>query len=147
MKTAWIVLGAAVVLVAPFAWASLEQGAAPAQAARSVSSSGVASPARVVARSMPQNLQVRQVTGPHGVVVQEYIGADGALFAMTWAGKQAIDARTLVAGYFPQAHVGTHAAHGLQLVLHSSVQPWGSEGVAYVPALMPLDFDPNTLAP
>ncbi|MGC8701566.1 MAG: DUF2844 domain-containing protein [Thiomonas sp.] len=79
---------------------------------------------------------------------EEYIGADGRLFAITWAGPQPVSAETVVTRFFPQVHIGEpHTAHGMQVVVRSVRQPWGAEGVAYVPSLMPMDFDPNGLAP
>ena len=147
MKSAWIVLGAAAVVVAaPIAWASLERHAAPPPAAIA-EAAATASPAIVVARSLPSHVQVREAKGPDGIALQEYLDADGSLFAITWAGKQRVDARALATGYFAQAQPEPDAAQGLKLVLRSSARPWGDEGVAYVPAMMPLDFDPNSLAP
>jgi len=147
MKNRWVVLGAVVTLTAPLAWASLGQRA-------SLTTSTVArlqaprTTARVVARSMPSDVQIRSSSGPRGIPVQEYIGPDGRLFAITWAGPQAVSAETVVTRFFPQVHGDEpRAAHGMQAVVRSVRQPWGNEGVAYVPSLMPMDFDPNGLAP
>ena len=147
MKNRWIILGAVVTLSAPFAWASLGQVSPtpPSQAARP---SMPTASAKIVARSMPDNLQIRAATGPQGIPVQEYIGADGSLFAITWAGPQRVQAQDMVRHFFPQASdENAHVAHGLQAVVRSAQQSWGNEGVAYLPALMPMDFDPNGLAP
>ncbi|MDD5001570.1 MULTISPECIES: DUF2844 domain-containing protein [unclassified Thiomonas] len=107
-----------------------------------------AATAQIVSRSLPDNLQIRAATGPQGIPVQEYIGADGSLFAITWAGPQRVQAQDMVRHFFPQASAeNAHVAHGLQAVVRSARQSWGNEGVAYLPALMPMDFDPNGLAP
>ncbi len=143
MKSAWIVFGAAVV-AAPLAWASLNRHAAPAVAE---ATAAAAAPAVVVARSLPGQVQVRTTSGPDGAAVQEYFAADGALFAITWTAGRRVDASALAAHYFPQARPDPAVSQDLRLVLRTSAQPWGEEGVAYVPALMPLDFDPDSLAP
>lgn len=147
MKNRWIVLGAVVALSAPIAWASLVQthSSQPDAPTRLMIP---AATAQIVSRSLPDNLQIRAATGPQGIPVQEYIGADGSLFAITWAGPQRVQAQDMVRHFFPQASdENAHVAHGLQAVVRSAQQSWGNEGVAYLPALMPMDFDPNGLAP
>ena len=147
MKNRWIVLGAVVSLAAPLAWASLGQKPSPTTSAV-VGLQAPTTTARVVARSVPNDVQIHSSAGPYGIPVQEYIGADGRLFAITWAGPQPVSAETVVTRFFPQVHIGEpHTAHGVQVVVRSVRQPWGAEGVAYVPSLMPMDFDPNGLAP
>lgn len=147
MKNRWILLGAVVTLSAPFAWASLGQ-VNPTSSPQAARSGMPTASAQIVARSMPDNLQIRAAKGPDGMLVQEYIGADGSLFAITWAGPQRVPAQAVVQHFFPHASAGNgHAAHELQAVVRSARRPWGNEGVAYLPALMPMDFDPNTLAP
>jgi hypothetical protein len=147
MQNRWIVLGAVVALTAPIAWANLGQDK-PAPISTDASSARPATAARVVARSMPSDVKIRSVAGPQGIPVQEYIGADGSLFAITWAGPQRVDAQGVVAHFFPQVDTeGNLASRGVHAVVRSSRQPWGNVGVAYVPSLMPMDFDPNGLAP
>lgn len=147
MKNRWIILGAVVTLSAPFAWASLGQ-VSPTSPSKAARPSMPTASAKIVARSMPDNLQIRAAKGPDGMPVQEYIGADGSLFAITWAGPQRVQAQVMVQHFFPHASADNgHAAHELQAVVRSARQSWGNEGVAYLPALMPMDFDPNTLAP
>ena len=147
MKNRWIILAAAVAMSAPFAWASLSRVNTPPSSQVARPSMPTAS-TRIVARSMPDSLQIRDAKGPDGMPVQEYIGADGSLFAITWAGPQRVSAQDVVTHFFPHASADNgHSAHELQAVVRSANQPWGNEGVAYLPALMPMDFDPNTLAP
>lgn len=147
MQNRWIVLGVVVALTAPIAWANLGQDQS-APTSTDASSARPATAARVVARSMPSDVQIRSVAGPQGIPVQEYIGADGSLFAIAWAGPQRVEAQALVAHFFPQVDTaGHHAVRGVHAVVRSSHQPWGNVGVAYVPSLMPMDFDPNGLAP
>ncbi len=143
MKSVWTVVTAVAVLSAPIAWASLNR-AAPTAAAATVENAAlpVASAAQVVQRSMPSDLQVRSVSGPEGAAVQEYIAADGTLFAVTWTSTRVVSPETIAHTYF-----GEGTRHGLRLVVQGSHQSWGYQGVAYAPALMPLDFDPHSLAP
>ena len=146
MQNRWIILGAAVALAAPIAWAGLSSPrSAPAVAA---SHAPLPSAAHVVSRSLPDNVQIRASKGPEGIPVQEYISADGSLFAITWAGPQRVQPQAVVDHYFPQAaHGTTQVVHGTRIVVRSASPSWGNEGVAYRPAVMPLDFDPDGLAP
>lgn len=143
MKSVWTVVTAVAVLAAPIAWASLNRGA-PSAAAAAVENTAlpVAAAAPVVQRSMPSDLRVRSVRGPEGAAVQEYLAADGTLFAVTWTSTRAVSPETIARAYF-----GEGTRHDLRLVVRGSHPSWGYQGVAYAPALMPLDFDPHSLAP
>ncbi|MGE0073249.1 MAG: DUF2844 domain-containing protein [Thiomonas sp.] len=146
-KNRWIALGAVVALAAPLAWASF----GPSSFHRPRRADAADPPtmaAQVVSRSLPTDIDIRETTGPRGIAVREYIAPNGALFAMTWAGAQHVEASEVVAGFFPRPPTGdAPAATAAPVVVRSVRQPWGSEGVAYVPARMPLDFDVNALAP
>lgn len=146
MKPVWTLTTALAVLAAPIAWASLEHASA-SETAVVAESTVPAATAQVVQRSMPQDLQVRSANGPNGAAVHEYIAADGTLFAVTWTGPHPVTDSQIANAFFSQSGPSSHRAHDLQLVVHSDHQPWGYRGVAYAPALMPLDFDPHTLAP
>lgn len=141
MQNRWIVLGVVAVLTAHVAWARFADQANPSisRAARAESSAHVA---HIVSRSLPADVEIRTRSGPGGLAVQEYIAADGRLFAISWAGPQ--DASVVLGRYFPQSLAAGADRH---VVVRSVHRPWGSEGVAYLPLQMPLDFDPNTLTP
>ena len=92
---------------------------------------------------------VEQMTTPSGIAVNEYVGPDGRVFAVTWRGRRPPDLATLLGAYFTQyqhaASAGGLTAHGLH---HASVR--GSEvmvetaghmrdmwGRAFLPAMLP----------
>lgn len=57
--------------------------------------------AKIVARSMPDDVQSSTSTCPHDIPAQGYIGADGTLFAITWGGvPQAASADFVVTRFF-----------------------------------------------
>lgn len=146
-KNRWIALGAVVALAAPLAWASFGPSSS-LRPRRSDAADPPTAAAQVVSRSLPADIDIRETTGPRGIAVREYIAPNGTLFAMTWAGPQHVEAGEVVTRFFPQTSTdGAQVASTLPVVVRSLRQPWGSEGVAYVPARMPLDFDVNALAP
>jgi len=92
---------------------------------------------------------VEQMTTASGIAVNEYVGPDGRVFAVTWRGRRPPDLSMLLGSYFAQyraaAIAGGLAAHGLH---HASVR--GSEvavetaghmrdmwGRALLPAMLP----------
>jgi hypothetical protein len=92
---------------------------------------------------------VEQMTTPSGIAVNEYVGPDGRVFAVTWRGRTPPNLATLLGAYFMQyqhaANAGGLTAHGLH---HASVR--GSEvvvetaghmrdmwGRAFLPAMLP----------
>ena len=92
---------------------------------------------------------VEQMTTPSGIAVNEYVGTDGRVFAVTWRGRRPPDLATLLGAYFTQyqhaANAGGLTAHGLH---HASVRGsavvvetaghmrdmWGR---AFLPAMLP----------
>lgn len=92
---------------------------------------------------------VAQMTTASGIAVNEYVGPDGKVFAVTWRGRRPPDLSVLLGSYFAQyqhaANAGGLTAHGLH---HASVR--GSDvvvetaghmrdmsGRAYLPAMLP----------
>lgn len=81
-----------------------------------------------------------------GTVVREYVGTDGAVFAVTWNGPLMPNLSTLLGEYFPQ-YTATSASmsrsHNLRLFNNSSlvVQSTGHmhafSGLAYLPQKLP----------
>ena len=92
---------------------------------------------------------VEQMTTASGIAVNEYVGPDARVFAITWRGRRPPDLSVLLGSYFAQyqtaAHAGGLTAHGLH---HASVR--GSDvvvemaghmrdmsGRAFLPAMLP----------
>jgi hypothetical protein len=92
---------------------------------------------------------VARMTAAGGIGVNEFIGPDGKVFAVTWRGRRPPDLSVLLGSYFVQyqnaANAGVLAAHGLH---HASVRGrdvrvetaghmrdmWGR---AWLPAMLP----------
>lgn len=81
-----------------------------------------------------------------GTVVREYLGADGAVFAVTWNGPLMPNLSSLLGEYFPQYTAKTalpSRSHNLRLFNDSSlvVQSTGHmhafSGLAYLPQKLP----------
>ena len=100
---------------------------------------------------------VEQMTTPSGIAVNEYIGPDGRVFAITWRGRTPPNLATLLGAYFTQyqhaANAGGLTAYGLH---HASVR--GSEvvvetaghmrdmwGRAFLPAMLPSGVDQSEI--
>ena len=92
---------------------------------------------------------VEQMTTASGIAVNEYVGPDARVFAITWRGRRPPDLSVLLGSYFAQyqeaAVAGGLTAHGLH---HASVR--GSDvvvemaghmrdmsGRAFLPAMLP----------
>jgi hypothetical protein len=92
---------------------------------------------------------VEQMTTASGIAVNEYVGPDASVFAVTWRGRRPPNLSMLLGSYFAQyqeaANAGGLTAHGLH---HASVR--GSEvvvemaghmrdmsGRAFLPAMLP----------
>lgn len=92
-----------------------------------------------------------------GIAVNEFIGPDGKVFAVTWRGRRSPDLSVLLGSYFAQyrdaANAGVLAAHGLH---HASVRGtdvavetaghmrdmWGR---AWLPAMLPPGVEPSEI--
>ncbi|GGP26260.1 DUF2844 domain-containing protein [Silvimonas amylolytica] len=81
-----------------------------------------------------------------GTTINEYVGTDGKVFAVSWSGPQMPDLRVLLGTYFPQLSDNAtthHAGHTSSLVntsdlvVQSGGKPLAYHGRAWVPAMLP----------
>lgn len=89
---------------------------------------------------------VHEMVAPSGTVVREFSGANGKVFAVTWAGPAVPDLRQLLGASFetyaapgatgPRAHGHRQVARG-DLVVHSSGRMRAFSGKAYLASLVP----------
>ena len=103
------------------------------------------------ARSAPgSGYTVSQITLPSGTVVNEYVSAEGKVFAVTWKGASVPDLSQTLGLYFEEykaaASSTPHAGHhhltvqqpDLVVVTGGHMRAWN--GKAYVPSLLPPNF-------
>lgn len=101
---------------------------------------------------------VDETTLSSGTVVREYVGSNGAVFAVVWHGPQMAPLSTLLGQYFPsyvQGILDAHAAHGgghgpanvqLQgLVVQTGGHMGNFTGRAYLPQALPQGISPDDL--
>jgi hypothetical protein len=93
---------------------------------------------------------VDTLTLPSGTVVNEYISAEGQVFAVTWKGASVPNLSQTLGSYFEQykaaasstPHVGHHHLNvqtdDLVVVTGGHMRAWS--GKAYVPSLLPPNF-------
>jgi len=92
------------------------------------------------------------LTLPNGGVVKEFLGGDGAVFAVSWRAPGRPDLVQLLGDRFatfqsdnvPAAHHGRRrlppAVNRPDFVVHSGGRPGAFHGVAYLPQQMPAGF-------
>lgn len=92
---------------------------------------------------------VRTTTLATGTVVNEYLGADGAVFGIAWHGPRIPDLQSLLGSYFPQyvqgvqtqrangARRGSASVVGNDLVVRSGGHMGAFAGHAYLPQALP----------
>jgi len=100
---------------------------------------------------------VARMTTACGIVVSEFVGPDGKVFAVTWRGRRPPDLSVLLGSYFAQyrdaANAGVLAAHGLH---HAFVRGTGVAvetsghmrdmwGRAWLPARLPPGVEPSEI--
>lgn len=103
------------------------------------------------ARSTPAGgYTVSQMTLPSGTVVNEYVSAEGKVFAVTWKGAAVPDLSQALGSYFAEykaaAAATPHSGHhhlsvqesDLVVTTGGHMRAW--TGVAYVPSLLPPNF-------
>ena len=93
---------------------------------------------------------VSQITLPSGTVVNEYVSAEGKVFAVTWKGESVPDLSQTLGTYFTEykaaasvtPHVGHHhlAVQQPDLVVMTGGHMRAWSGKAYVPSLLPPNF-------
>jgi hypothetical protein len=134
--------------------AALAAAAAPALAtlggdAASVQSDGVSmkSAVRVTANT---GFAVHEIAGADGIVVREFVGTDGKVFAVSWHGMGNPDLRQVLGSYYARYEEGSatalHSNHR-QLVISLPdfrYENFGRQrsftGRAWVPAMVPANF-------
>jgi hypothetical protein len=93
---------------------------------------------------------VSQITLPSGTVLNEYVSAEGKVFAVTWKGAAFPDLSQALGAYFAEykaaaaatPHSGHHhlTVQDSDLVVTTSGHMRAWRGVAYVPSLLPPNF-------
>ncbi len=96
--------------------------------------------------SADSQYSVEQISIPSGVTVNEYVSADGTVFAVSWRGPRLPDLSQLLGAYFAEYQTAAAAPraqrHHLSLrtknlVVDSSGHMRDLRGRAYLPALLP----------
>jgi hypothetical protein len=103
------------------------------------------------ARSTPTGgYTVNQITLPSGTVMNEYVSAEGKVFAVTWKGPWIPDLSQALGSYFEEykaaASVAPHSGHhhlsvqqpDLVVMTGGHMRAWN--GKAWVPSLLPPNF-------
>jgi len=100
---------------------------------------------------------VEEMTTASGIVVKEFVGPDGRVFAVTWRGRRPPDLSILLGSYFERYHdaaiAGGLTTHGLH---HASVRASGVVvetaghmrdmwGRAMLPAMLPSGVEPSEI--
>lgn len=93
---------------------------------------------------------VHEITTPSGVHVDEYVTADGKVFAVSWQGPFIPDLRQMLGAYYARyaqaasaAHTGGHRHLRIEqpgLVVESNGRMRAFYGRAWDPALLPQNF-------
>ena len=92
---------------------------------------------------------VHEITSASGMRIQEYLGADGKVFAVSWRGPGVPDLGQMLGSYYPlaqQAAAGPHYNHHhlsvatRDVVVQSSGHARSFYGRAWAPALLPQNF-------
>jgi len=93
---------------------------------------------------------VSQITLPTGTVINEYVSAEGKVFAVTWKGPSVPDLQQTLGSYFAAFQAAGSVPHGanhheLRVQQSDFVMQTGGHmrawrGVAYVPSLLPPNF-------
>jgi hypothetical protein len=135
--------------------AHAELGQGPTWAASSASHS-TRLVQHVSAASVPYT--VNETTLSSGTVVREYVGQNGAVFAVVWRGPQMAPLNTLLGTYFPSylqgvrdaraAQGGGHGPANIQLqglVVQTGGHMGNFTGRAYLPQALPQGISPDDL--
>lgn len=93
---------------------------------------------------------VHEMLTPSGTAVREFVTPDQKVFAVAWEGPNMPDLRQLLGSYFDQFQVIARRAHAQRravsskqdnLVIHSGGHMRAFAGSAYIPAMLPQDFN------
>ena len=98
---------------------------------------------------------VSQMTLPTGTVINEYVSADGKVFAVTWKGPGVPDLQQTLGTYFAAFQAAGAVPHGgnhhqltvrqSDLVLQTGGHMRAWYGKAYVPSLLPPNFSTDDI--
>ncbi len=139
--------------------AALAAAAAPALAAlggdtTSVQKDGVSmkSAVRITANT---GFAVHEIASPAGIVVREFVGSDGKVFALSWHGMGNPDLRQVLGEYYARYEAGSaqalHSNHR-QLVIslpdfryENSGRQRAFTGRAWVPEMLPANFSTDDI--
>jgi hypothetical protein len=98
---------------------------------------------------------VNQMTLPSGTVVNEYVSADGKVFAVTWKGPFTPNLQQALGTYFTAFTAAASVPHGANhhslsiqqsdFVMQTSGHMRAWRGEAYVPSLLPANFSLDDL--
>jgi len=93
---------------------------------------------------------VSQITLPTGTVINEYVSAEGKVFAVTWKGPSVPDLQQTLGSYFAAFQAAGSVPHGANhhqfrvqqsdFVMQTGGHMRAWRGVAYVPSLLPPNF-------
>jgi Protein of unknown function (DUF2844) len=104
-----------------------------------------------------QAYTLHEIKTPMGMIVHEFVSADGRVFGVAWHGPAMPPMQQILGTYFQQFSAGVqahHAAHvgrsplNIQqpgLVVQSSGHPRGFFGRAYVPGMLPQGVTPDQI--
>jgi hypothetical protein len=94
---------------------------------------------------------VNQITLPSGTVVNEYVSADGMVFAVTWKGMRVPNLQQTLGVYYQQflaASSAPHSGHSHisvhtpEVVVLTGGHMRARNGKAYLPSLLPQNLSP-----
>jgi hypothetical protein len=122
------------------------------QAADSTTTDSAKFQARLVKTSRA-NLTVHSMSSADGTVVNEYVNAQGVVFAVTWSGPWRPDLNQLLGTYYndylaqPTKRAGRQPVQvsRADLVIRTAGHARSFSGVAYLPAQMPAGVTPSEL--
>lgn len=102
--------------------------------------------------SAQQNgVNVYTQTLPSGIVLQEYLSSNGAIFAVTWSGPSLPNLQVLLGGYFKDYLVAIKESRrsvylsNENIIIQSSGVMGAFQGFAFLPKQAPAGFIPNNL--
>jgi hypothetical protein len=102
------------------------------------------------------SVNVQEIQGPAGTVVNEYVSPTGSVFAVAWHGHFLPDMQQIMGSYFDQysaalqsqeKHFGRHPLNIKQsgIVVQTGGHMRDYFGRAYIPSLLPQGFDPDQI--
>lgn len=106
--------------------------------------------ARVAKSDSPQPYSVQETKTSYDLIVKEFVDAQGIVFAVSWSGPVRPNMRDLLGTYFSRfvdasKPGGPTSVKADDLVLFSGGHMGAFSGAAYVPGLLPANFDVSVL--